>query len=172
MEHFKQLEEALRGWSSCTKQIRRALLPESAVEHSQKVLEADSRLRSWRANPKSEWGLLYHSSQAFVDFNNPAGKHPCMCSCFNTQVQKHTLWVRKKRAAFQQSYWEPPKAATRRVVGAVRLGEVLWLLLFCCLSALAGQNLAFEVLSAHPYPGCKVSSSRTPHIACHSPQEA
>ncbi|KAL0051206.1 hypothetical protein WJX82_003759 [Trebouxia sp. C0006] len=72
VEHFKQLEEALRDWSSCPKQIRRALLPEPAVEHSQKVLEADSRLRSWRATPESEWGLLYHSSQAFVDFNNPA----------------------------------------------------------------------------------------------------
>ncbi|DBB00042.1 TPA: hypothetical protein ACH3X1_013901 [Trebouxia sp. C0004] len=72
VEHFKQLEQALRGWSSCPKQIRRALLPEPAVEHSQKVLEADSRLRSWRADPKSEWELLYHSSQAFVDFNNPA----------------------------------------------------------------------------------------------------
>ncbi|DBA71137.1 TPA: PSII 6.1 kDa protein [Trebouxia sp. C0005] len=72
VEHFKQLEEALRGWSSCPKQIRRALLPEAAVEHSQKVLQADSRLRSWRADPKSDWGLLYHSSQAFVEFDNPA----------------------------------------------------------------------------------------------------
>jgi len=103
VEHFKQLEEALRGWSSCPKQIRRALLPEPAVEHSQKVLEADSRLRSWRANPKSDWGLLYHSSQAFVDFNNPAGNYTCMCPWCNTQVDKYTLWVRKKRAGFQQS---------------------------------------------------------------------
>ena len=99
MKHFKQLEEALRGWSSCPKQIRRALLPEPAVEHSQKVLEADSRLRSWRADPKSEWGLLYHTSQAFVDFNNPAGNYLQMCR--NTQVEKHMLWVRKKSKQYR-----------------------------------------------------------------------
>jgi len=111
VEHFKQLEEALRDWSSCPKQIRRALLPEPAVEHSQKVLEADSRLRSWRATPKSEWGLLYHSSQAFVDFNNPAGNNPHMCFCCNTQVERHMFWVREKQIVyvFQRLYREPSK---------------------------------------------------------------
>ena len=71
---FKQLEESLRGWSSCSKAIRRALLPETAVEHSQKVLEADSRLRSWQPSQQSHWGLLYRCSQAQVEFSNPAGR--------------------------------------------------------------------------------------------------
>ena len=74
VEHFKQLEEALRDWSNCPKQIRRALLPEAAVEHSQKVLEADDRMRSWKPSQQSAEGLLYYCSQAQIDFNNPAGK--------------------------------------------------------------------------------------------------
>ena len=73
MGDFKELEESLRGWVTCPKQVRRALLPEAAVEHSRKVLEADDRLRSWKPDPSSDWGLLYHCSQAAVDFDSPAG---------------------------------------------------------------------------------------------------
>lgn len=71
---FQQLEESLRGWGGCSRAIRRALLPEAAVEHSQKVLEADSRIRMWQRGQESEWGLLFHCSQAQVDFKSPAGR--------------------------------------------------------------------------------------------------
>lgn len=73
VEEFKKLEESLRGWASCSRAIRRALLPEAAVEHSRKVLEADSRVRSWQPDQHSGWGLLYRCSQAQVEFANPAG---------------------------------------------------------------------------------------------------
>ena len=73
MGDFKELEEKLRGWVTCPKQVRRALLPELAVEHSRKVVEADDRLRSWKPDPSSDWGLLYHCSEAAVDFGRPAG---------------------------------------------------------------------------------------------------
>lgn len=73
VKQFKELEESLRGWASCPRQIRRALLPESAVDHSQKVLEADNRMRSWQPSQQSDWGLLYHCSQAQMDFSSPAG---------------------------------------------------------------------------------------------------
>ena len=71
---FKQLEESLRNWGGCSKAIRRALLPEAAVEHSQKVLEADSRIRMWQLGQQSDWGLLYRCSQAQLDVKNPAGE--------------------------------------------------------------------------------------------------
>ncbi len=88
--HFKELEESLKGWAACPKQIRRALLPEVAVDHSQKSLEADNRLRRWQADPQSEWGLLYDCSQAQMDFNNPAGTK-CGCSlCFCLCLLRHT----------------------------------------------------------------------------------
>ena len=74
MGDFKELEERLRGWVACPKQARGALLPELAVEHSRKVVEADDRLRCWKPDPSSDWGLLYHCSEAAVDFSRPAGK--------------------------------------------------------------------------------------------------
>ena len=73
VDDFKQLEESLRGWASCSRAIRRALLPEAAVEHSQKVLPPDSRVRSWQPDQQPDCGLLYRCSQAQVEFGNPAG---------------------------------------------------------------------------------------------------
>ena len=86
---FKQLEESLRGWGGCSKAIRRALLPEAAVEHSQKVLEADSRLRMWQLGQQSDWGLLYRCSQAQLDFKSPAGGALSVCTmCVPVQVDE------------------------------------------------------------------------------------
>ena len=73
VDDFKELEESLRGWSSCSRAIRRALLPDAAVEHSQKVLPPDSRVRSWQPDQQPDCGLLYCCSQAQVEFGNPAG---------------------------------------------------------------------------------------------------
>lgn len=73
VDDFKELEESLRGWASCSRAIRRALLPEAAVEHSQKVLPPDTRVRSWQPDQQPNCGLLYRCSQAQVEFGNPAG---------------------------------------------------------------------------------------------------
>ena len=73
VDDFKKLEESLRGWASCSRAIRRALLPEAAVEHSQRVLPPDSRVRCWQPDQNPVYGLLYCCSQAQVEFDNPAG---------------------------------------------------------------------------------------------------
>ena len=79
MGDFKLLEAVIKDWPDCSKAEKRALLPEASVEHAQKVLEPDNKLRSWKGHPGNDDSLLYACTQAQINLDNPAGEWLVVC---------------------------------------------------------------------------------------------
>ena len=46
------------------------------MEHALKAVQTDNRVRRWRAEPGSQWELLYRCSRGQVDWNKPDGERP------------------------------------------------------------------------------------------------
>ena len=76
VRQFQELVECLEVNNHCPKLLTRALLPEAAMEHALKAVQTDNRVRRWRAEPGSQWELLYRCSRGQVDWDKPDGKPP------------------------------------------------------------------------------------------------
>jgi len=76
------LRASIRAWTKCPKKLKNDLLPEAAVEHADKVLGVDDRMRIWR-DADSPYGLLYTCQQAQIQWNsdNPIGMLLLLRSC-------------------------------------------------------------------------------------------
>ena len=68
------MKETIRAWTKCPKTLKNGLLPEAAVEHADKVLGVDDRMRIWQ-DADSPYGLMYTCQQAQIQWNsgNPIG---------------------------------------------------------------------------------------------------
>lgn len=74
VRHFRELVKCLVVNNHCPKLLTRALVPDAALEHAQKAVERDDRVRRWRPGPESQWELLYKCSRGHVDFSSPDGE--------------------------------------------------------------------------------------------------
>ncbi len=57
------MKETIRAWTKCPKILKNGLLPETAVQHADKVLGMDDRMRIWQ-HVDSPYGLMYTCQQA------------------------------------------------------------------------------------------------------------
>ncbi|DBB00133.1 TPA: PSII 6.1 kDa protein, variant 3 [Trebouxia sp. C0004] len=69
VEEFRELKETIRAWSQCPRTLKNGLLPEAAVEHAEKVLGVDDRMRIWQ-DADSPYGLMYTCQQAQIQWNS------------------------------------------------------------------------------------------------------
>ena len=70
---FQELVECLEVNNHCPKLLTRALLPEAAMEHALRAVQADDRVRRWKPDAGSLYELQYICARGQVDWINPYG---------------------------------------------------------------------------------------------------
>ncbi|KAL0038834.1 hypothetical protein WJX79_009982 [Trebouxia sp. C0005] len=69
VQELRELRATIQAWAKCPKNFKNSLLPEAAVEHADKVLGVDDRMRIWQ-DADSPYGLMYTCQQAQIQWTS------------------------------------------------------------------------------------------------------